>query len=116
MSTGVFWLAYSERERQQALDVTRALLQRESRDELGVGSVRDAIADLLFPGTSTLQTRARYFLLVPWCFLGGRGASSPAELRREIRKREERLIYELLRNCAADEPGLIGRQSRDELQ
>ena len=30
------------------------------------GTVRDTIADILFPGTSTLQTRARYFLFVPW--------------------------------------------------
>jgi len=23
----------------------------------------------MFPGTSTVQTRAKYFLLVPWCYL-----------------------------------------------
>lgn len=33
--------------------------ERDTRDELGLGSLRDAIADLLFPGTSTIQTRLR---------------------------------------------------------
>jgi len=34
-------------------------------DELGIGVIRDAFADLLFPGISTIQTRAKYFLIVP---------------------------------------------------
>jgi hypothetical protein len=34
-----------------------------TRDELGIGSVRDAFAELLFPGTGAIMTRARYFLL-----------------------------------------------------
>jgi hypothetical protein len=30
--------------------------------------VRDAFSEMLFPGLSTVQTRARYFLLVPWAY------------------------------------------------
>lgn len=37
-------------------------------DDLGVGAVRDAIADHLFPGISTIQTRAKYFLFLAWIF------------------------------------------------
>ncbi|MEX2417466.1 MAG: DUF6361 family protein [Actinomycetota bacterium] len=29
-----------------------------SVDEIGVGVIRDAFADMFFPGTSTIQTRA----------------------------------------------------------
>lgn len=115
MPTGLFWIAYSEQERQQALDVARALQQRESRDELGLGSVRDGIADLLFPGTSTLQTRAKYFLLVPWAYEQARGPSAPADLRRNVRHAEERLIHSLMANCP-DDFGLIGRFSQGGLQ
>ena len=46
----------------------RSLQRTDTRDELGIGSVRDAFADMLFPGTSTIMTRARYFLLVPWTY------------------------------------------------
>jgi hypothetical protein len=116
MSSGIFWLAYSERERQQALDVARALSQSESRDELGVGSVRDALAELLFPGTNTLQTRTRYFLFVPWSFQASARASSPAELRRHVRRTEERLIRALVANSPRREPGIIGRLAGDKLQ
>jgi hypothetical protein len=67
MSTFV-WLDYSERERRKMLDVVDLFREHDTRDELGVGSVRDAFADMLFPGTSTIMTRARYFLLVPWVY------------------------------------------------
>ena len=63
------WLDYSERERRKMLDVVDLFREHDTRDELGVGSVRDAFADMLFPGTSTIMTRARYFLLVPWAYL-----------------------------------------------
>ncbi len=50
------------------LDIVDLFKERETRDELGLGSVRDTFADLFFPGTSTIMTRARYFLLVPWTY------------------------------------------------
>lgn len=62
------WLDYSERERRKMLDVVDLFREHDTRDELGVGSVRDAFADMLFPGTSTIMTRARYFLLVLWAY------------------------------------------------
>ena len=62
------WLDYSERERRKMLDVVDLFGEHDTRDELGIGSVRDAFADMLFPGTSTIMTGARYFLLVPWTY------------------------------------------------
>ncbi len=41
---------------------------RETRDELGLGAVRDSFADQMFPGTSTIQMRLRYMLFVPWMY------------------------------------------------
>jgi hypothetical protein len=58
------WLDYSERERRKMLDIVDLFREHDTRDELGIGSVRDTFADLFFPGTSTIMTRARYFLLV----------------------------------------------------
>ncbi len=63
------WLDYSEHERRKALDVVRLFQDKGTVDELGVGTVRDALADHLFPGISTIQTRARYFLFIPWVAL-----------------------------------------------
>jgi hypothetical protein len=62
------WLDSSEQQRRQMLDVIHLFREKETRDELGIGAIRDAFADLLFPGTSTIQTRARYFLFIPWIY------------------------------------------------
>jgi hypothetical protein len=62
------WLDYSEHERRKMLDIVDLFREHDTRDELGVGSVRDTFADLFFPGTSTIMTRARYFLLVAWIY------------------------------------------------
>ena len=66
MATAMTWLDYSERDRRQVLDVLHALKERETRDELGLGLIRDGFANTFFPGTSVVQTRKRYFLFVPW--------------------------------------------------
>ena len=52
------WLDHSEHERRQMLDVIDLFRERDTRDELGLGTIRDAFADLSFPATSTIQTRA----------------------------------------------------------
>ena len=69
MMSAFVWLDYSRRrERRKMLDVVDLFREHDTRDELGIGSVRDAFADMLFPGTSTIMTRARYFLLVAWTY------------------------------------------------
>lgn len=72
MTTGgssyVAWVDYSEKERREMLDVLSLFKQQGVLDELGIGTVRDALANVLFPGTSTIQTRLRYFLIVPWIY------------------------------------------------
>lgn len=112
MTDGLHWLASSERERQQALELARALQQRESLDELGIGSVRDALANRLFPGTSTLHTRARYHLFIPWAY---QQATALTTTRRSIaarvREAEAALIVGLKRGTGEDGRGLIGRDA-----
>jgi hypothetical protein len=64
MSTSTFsWLAYDDAERDQFAALVCALDEPDTLDSLGLGVVRDTIANQLFPGTSTVQTRARYFVL-----------------------------------------------------
>ncbi len=93
------WLDYSERDRRRMVDVIEALSETGARDELGLGGVRNAISDKLFPGTSTTQTRVRYFLFVPWIYrrLEHRGVSH-ANMGREARKSEVALV--LIRKLA----------------
>jgi Family of unknown function (DUF6361)/Glycosyl hydrolase family 10 len=65
MMSAFVWLDYSERERRKMLDVVDLFREHDTRDELGVGSVRDAFADMLFPSKRSAgrikRTRTRPF-------------------------------------------------------
>ena len=110
MASALTWLDYSERDRRRALDVIDLFRETGTVDELGLASVRDSFSDLFFPGTSTIQTRACYFLLVPWTFLRLerlRVTSSKAEAR--ARQEELRLNSRLL--ARDDTRGVFGSQA-----
>jgi hypothetical protein len=109
------WLDYSERERRKMLAVINLLGEHETRDELGIGSVRDAIADALFPGTSTIMTRARYYLLIPWTYqrLEKKRISSAA-IANEARRAEVNLIDAIEKSD--DNAGNIGKEARSKLK
>ena len=66
MTAQIGWIDFSEKDRKKALDVIHLLQEPGAVDELGFGRVRDAFANFFFPGTSTVQTRAKYFFIVPY--------------------------------------------------
>ena len=105
---GLAWLDYSETDQRRAREIVAMFSQRESRDELGIGRIRDALSDTLFPGTSFLLTRARYLLFVPWLYREGarRGHGGP-KLTQWVDWNERQLIGALHRG--GDLEGLIGR-------
>lgn len=81
-----------------------------TRDELGIGPVRDAFSDLLFPGTSTIQTRARYFLFIAWHFQDAQRRGLRGRQLTQRVDRSERQLIERFRKAGQVE-GLIGRQA-----
>ncbi len=102
------WLDYSQADQRRAREIVAMFSQRESRDELGLGGIRDALSDTLFPGTSVVLTRARYFLFVPWLFReGARRGHAGRRLASWVEGRERELIEALRRG--GDHEGLIGR-------
>jgi hypothetical protein len=109
------WLDFSDAERKRALQVVELLGRSETRDELGLGTIRDAFAEALFPGMSTVQRRARYFLFVPWTYgaierrYGGRGDALDRARREELR-----VVEALLDQGEHD--GVIGSLARKSLR
>lgn len=65
MAAGLGWIDFSKEHRDRVFSVIDMLGEPGTVDELGIGVVRDALADWLFPGISTIQTRPKYFLLLP---------------------------------------------------
>jgi hypothetical protein len=109
------WLDYSERDRRRALDVIDLFDQPATLDELGIGTIRDGLADLLFPGTSTIQTRARYFLFVPWVHQSLEHRRVPSVSAAEAARREEGRLMEAIR-ASADSDGLVGGQKGERVK
>ena len=110
------WLDHSEADQRRAREIIAMFSQQESRDELGLGRIRDALSDTLFPGTSVLLTRARYLLFVPWLYREGarRGYNGP-QLGSWVERQERLLIRAFLRD-GGDLGGLIGRNVGEAVQ
>jgi len=109
------WIDFDEVERQRARRIMALFEEKESRDELGLGPIRDSIADHLFPGTSTIQTRLRYMLFVPWIYTMVEQHEGPPErLAAAARDREIRLIDAL--RAGGEDEGIIGRDAGANLQ
>lgn len=60
------WIDFSPAHRERVAAILDMLKPEGVVDELGIGSIRDAIADQMFPGISTIQTRAKYFFIIPY--------------------------------------------------
>ncbi len=109
------WLDYSEQERRRALDVISLFKLQDTRDELGLASIRDAFAERFFPGTTTIQTRARYFLFVPWlCLELEKRHVASTHAPKRLRRFEEALIPRLMNSEDVD--GVIGREAGKAVQ
>ncbi len=59
------WVDFSADDRDRVKHALKQLSEPGTLDELGIGALRDGFADLMFPGFSTIQTRAKYFITVP---------------------------------------------------
>jgi hypothetical protein len=109
------WLDHSEQQRRRMLEVVSLFHEQGTVDELGIGPIRDAISDALFPGLSVLHTRARYLLFVPW--LARRletGRVHASDAPRRFRQHEVQLIHALIAGDAG--LGVIGVDAQDTVK
>lgn len=60
------WIDFSKADRDKVSSILDLLGEKATLDELGIAPIRDGFADIFFPGTTTIQTRAKYFFLVPY--------------------------------------------------
>lgn len=107
------FIDFSKEERNKILATLKLLGTQTALDELGIGVIRDAYADILFPGISTIQTRAKYFVLIPYLFERGskQKMSSGKELQRWIHTQEDKLVETLVAYSPSEETGIIGKNA-----
>ncbi len=106
------WVDYSREERNKIINIIKLLEGQDTIDELGIGAVRDVFSDFLFPGISVLQTRAKYFVLVPYLFQMAqeKGIDDATKVAEYVRRHEEKLVEVLVKNSPGVD-GIIGSRN-----
>lgn len=106
------WIDFSKSERNKVLSVLDLLSESGTLDELGIAPIRDGFANLFFPGTSTIQTRAKYFMIVPYALkdLEYSNETNPNRMLRTFDE-IERKCGEMLISNGEDTDGIIGSRS-----
>lgn len=115
MTSTLSWLDHDTDARERMNRVLALFEERDTVDELGLGPIRDAFSDRLFPGTSTIQTRLRYFLFVPWVYrkVEAREVSS-SEVADAGRELEYQITESLLEG--GEEEGVFGKEAGRKLK
>ena len=119
MTTSTFtWLQFDAEQSRRARELVRALQEPTTLDSLGIGTIRDGFANLFFPGTSTLHTRVRYFLLVPWAMqhVAARRPRSRDQYDRWLKEAEIATIDALKTGNPDGTIGVIGRDRGRNVQ
>src|SRR4051812_19238555 len=116
MASTFAWLDHSDSDRRTMLEAISQFRERDTLDEIGIGSIRDAFANLLFPGTSVLQTRARYFLFIPWIYLNLERRRLPSSEVGAKARRDEVALIRALKRGDPGALGVIGAQVEDRIQ
>lgn len=93
--------------------VLKMLQGQGAIDELGLGRIRDAFSNSMFPGLSVLQTRAKYFVMLPalYAHLERKRIANAREARSLVREYEIKLTDRLLRSSGLEAGGIIGAES-----
>lgn len=101
------WLDYDEAESKQVRDFLSAEVDGEGVDPLRIGAlVRDKMANILFPGTSTQYTRLRYVFLAP-AMLRKKGATFAGLAQSQA------TFNDSMVRANPKAPGIIGKRVRE---
>ena len=109
-SMQIGFVNFSQDELARKNKVLQMVRDQTAIDELGLGRIRDAFANLMFPGMSVLQRRAKYFVVLPSLFFQAtkREYADVRAVRRHIVKMEIRLTEMLKNGAGGDQEKLKG--------
>ena len=109
------WVDFSESDKNQMHEIINSLSKSNTRDELGIAPIRDSLSNMMFPGTTTIQTRIKYMLFVPWLYkIIEKERLADQSAAERIRELEVKLI-ETLSESHSNEKGIIGERAGAKL-
>lgn len=99
----------NRREQALAMQILKMAQEPAALDELGIGRIRDAFSNKMFPGTSILQKHLKYFSLLPQVYRKAteRRYNSVSEVKAEV-VRLERIMTERLLEASPGDTGITG--------
>ena len=90
---------FNTEEKKRVAKMMQLLQESEAIEELGIGRVRDHFSNTLFPGTSTLQHHAKYFVVMPSFYyhtaFKSRKFQNLAEVSRYIKEAEVQITRQM---------------------
>jgi hypothetical protein len=116
MASTFAWLAVDTEQRRRMMEAVELFRDQGTIDDLGIGAIRDGISDTLFPGTSTLHTRLRYVLFVPWLLEIAAQKETAEQMAWAFHDIERDFIDALKRGMGDAKEGIIGRRAGRNLQ
>jgi len=115
MGSSLTWIDYDPSEQERMKNILALFKEKDTLDELGLGAVRDAFSEILFPGLNTIQTRLRYMLIIPWLYIELEKARVPSrDIARRARDFEYRISECLVENGESE--GVFGRLAGRQLK
>jgi len=113
------FINFSQEELAKKNKVLQMVRDQTAIDELGFGRIRDAFANWMFPGMSTLQRRAKYFVVMPSLFYQAtkKKYNTIRDVRDQITRWEIRLTDMLVNGAGDDEQkknGITGRSMLED--
>lgn len=108
------WLDTSPDDERRMREIVRMFSDTSTLDDLGIGQVRDSLSDQMFPGTSTIHARPRYFLIIPWIYERAAAKYTGTMITSKAND-EERKLIEVLRSPTPVR-GMIGARAGKTVQ
>ena len=112
------FINFSQEELSKKNKVLQIVRDQTAIDELGFGRIRDAFANMMFPGMSTLQRRAKYFAVLPSLYYQAtkKQYENLRDVKAQIVKWEIRLTDMLVAGAGNDEGEKTGITGRSMLE
>lgn len=96
---------FNTEEKKRVAKMMQLLQESEAIEELGIGRVRDHFSNTLFPGTSTLQHHAKYFVVLPSLYYHAGHCDKRFTQRSEVERYIKEAEIQITRQLAEDENG-----------
>ena len=99
-----------------ARTLIRELQEEGLLDELGFGVLQNAIAERLYPATTTIMTASRYLFFLPAIYEHLEAQETPGQKLEERAREMQNQLRDVLKQTEGDRRGVIGYQAGKDLK